>query len=64
MENSLLLEFSIHFLRLFPFASGIHIPDCSENKNSPLSSWTTFDSLFKPGKQGIVGKFNIKDFWE
>ena len=32
-----------------------------KNKNSPLSHWTTFDSLFKPGKQGIVGKFNIKD---
>ena len=32
-----------------------------KNKNSPLSSWTTFDSLFKPGKQGIVGKFNIKE---
>ena len=32
-----------------------------KNKNSPLSIWTTFDSLFKPGKQGIVGTFNIKD---
>lgn len=33
-----------------------------DNRNNKLDKWLTFDCLFdKPGKQGIVGLFNVKN---
>jgi hypothetical protein len=32
-----------------------------QNKNKDWKEWLVFDKLFKPGKQGIVGLFNIKN---